>query len=150
LGLEKLRVFLGRHRVIGLDTNVFIYQLEANPQYLPLTDLIFRTLERSTLRAVTSTITMTGLLVPAYRSLDDQRVDEFYSLLSTYPNLAWIEPGLRIADLAAELRAMHGLKTPDALQIATAIYSGASAFVTNGPIFDRIKQVEILVLDRAR
>ena len=34
-----------------------------------------------------------------YRDSDEQRVDEFYGLLSTYPNLDWIAPNLEIADL---------------------------------------------------
>jgi len=44
---------------------------------------------------VTSTITMTELLVPSYRDKDEHRVDEFYGLLSTYPNLRWIPPDWR-------------------------------------------------------
>jgi len=61
---------------------------------------------------VTSTITMTELLVQPYRAGDEQRVDEFYGLLATYPNLDWIAPDLEIADMAARIRAMHGLRTP--------------------------------------
>jgi hypothetical protein len=40
-------------------------------------------------------------------------VNLFYGLLSTYPNLEWIALSLEIADVAARLRAMHGLRTPD-------------------------------------
>ena len=86
---------------------LIIYQLEANPRYLPFTDPIFGWLERRESRAVTSTITMTELLAQLYRDSDQRRVDEFYGLLSTYPNLEWIAPSLEIADLAARLRALH-------------------------------------------
>jgi predicted nucleic acid-binding protein len=114
--VTDLRRSLGRHRAIALDTSIFIYQLEANPRYLPLTDNIFSWLERKDSRGVTSTITMTELLVQPYRNSDQLLVDEFYGLLSTYPNLAWIAPDLEIADLAARLRGRHNLRTPDALQ----------------------------------
>jgi len=80
LGVEGLRLFLRRHRRIALDTSIFIYQLEANPKYLALTDAVFSWVERSGHEAVTSTITMTELLVPSYREGDEQRVDEFYGL----------------------------------------------------------------------
>ena len=69
-------------------------------------------------------------------------------LLSTYPNLDWIPPGLEIADLAARIRALHGLKTPDALQAATAIEAQATALVTNDKVFERVGDFETLVLDR--
>jgi predicted nucleic acid-binding protein len=148
LGLNRLRKFLQRHQRIALDTSIFIYQLETNPKYLPLTDDIFAWIERPGSRALTSTITMTELLVQPYRESDDQRVDQFYGLLSTYPNLEWIAPGLEIADLAAQLRALHRLRTPDALQVATAMQSRASAFITNDPVFQRVTGLETLVLDR--
>ena len=147
--MNRLRAFLRRHRLIALDTSVFIYQLEANARYLPLTDLIFSWLEGPDSKAVTSTITMTELLVQPYRDdSDDQRVDVFYSLLTTFPNLGWIAPKLEIADVAARLRALHRLRTPDALQAATAEHSGATGLITNDTAFERVKTFETLVLDR--
>jgi predicted nucleic acid-binding protein len=104
--------------------------------------------ERSGHEAVTSTITMTELLVPSYRDDDEHRVDEFYGLLSTYPNLRWIAPDLEVADLAARMRAAYRLRTPDALQAATAIREKATALVTNDPIFARIGEFETAVLDQ--
>jgi predicted nucleic acid-binding protein len=148
LGLERLRAFLGRHRRIALDTSIFIYQLEANPRYLALTDHIFSWLERPRSTAVTSTITMTELLVQPYRDSDEQRVDEFYGLLSTYPNLDWLAPNLEIADLAALIRAIHRLRTPDALQAATAVQAEATGLITNDPVFERVKDFETLILER--
>jgi predicted nucleic acid-binding protein len=149
LGVERLLTFLRGHRRIALDTSVFIYQLEANAPYLVLTDHIFSCLERPDYTAITSTITMTELLVQPYRELDEYRVDEFYGLLSAYPNLDWIWPDLEIADLAARFRALHRLKTPDAIQAATAADGGATGFITNDPVFERIGAFETLVLDNA-
>lgn len=148
MGIERLRLFLRRHRRIALDTSLFIYQLEANPRYLTLTDAVFSWVERTGHEAVTSTITMTELLVPSYRDHDEHRVDAFYSLLSTYPNLQWIAPDLEVADIAARMRAAHRLRTPDALQAATAIRAQATGFVTNDPVFARILELETAVLDR--
>ena len=148
MALGPLRAFLRRHRRIALDTSVFIYQLEANARYLALTDQIFTWIERPGSKAVTSTITMTELLVQPYRAADQQQADEFYVLLSAYPNLEWIAPNLEIADTAAQMRAFHGLRTPDALHAATAIHAGATGLVTNDPVFERVKDFETLLLDR--
>jgi predicted nucleic acid-binding protein len=71
-------------------------------------------------------------------------------LLSTFPNLDWVAPDLAIADRAAEIRALHRLRTPDALQIATAVCRGATAMLTNDPEFARVPQIEIGVLDQVR
>jgi len=74
-------------------------------------------------------------------------VDEFYGLLSTYPNLDWIAPDLEIADLAARIRARHRLPSPDALQAATVAHAKAIGFITNDPVFKRVEAFETLVLD---
>jgi predicted nucleic acid-binding protein len=147
LGVELLRAFLRRQRRIALDTSVFIYQLEANTRYLALTDSVFSWLERAGHEAVTSTITMTELLVPSYRENDEPRVDAFYGLLSTYPNLRWVAPDLETTDLAAMLRAQYRLRTPDALQAATAIRANATGMITNDPVFARIAELDTAVLD---
>ena len=147
MGLDDVHRFLRRHRRIAFDTSVFIYQLEANSRYLHLTDPIFAWLERRDSRAVTSTITMTELLAQPYRDSDQRRVDEFYGLLSTFPNLDWIAPSLEIADMAARLRALHRLRPPDALQSATAVYAQATGLITNDSVFRRVDSFDTLVLE---
>ena len=107
-------------------------------------------LERSPHTAVTSTITMTELLVHPYRAANEELVNQYYSLLASYPNLDWVAPDLAIADLAAQLRAQHRLRTPDALQAATAIRRGATAFLTNDAGLARVSEVEVAVLEQLR
>jgi predicted nucleic acid-binding protein len=147
LGLEVLQSFLRRHRKIALDSSVFIYQIGANPKYLPATGPVFTWLVHRDSRAVTSTVTMTELLVVPYRDSDQQRVDEFYGLLSTYPNLEWIAPNLEVADMAARMRAVHRMRTPDALLSATAVYAQVTGLITNDAIFQRVDLFETLLLD---
>ena len=147
MGVARLDAFLRRHRRIALDTPVFIYQLENNPRYAGSTDRVFSWLESAGGRAVTSTITMTELLVQPYRDRDQRRVDEFYGLLSTYPNLEWIAPSLEIADVAARIRATLGLRTPDALQAATALQAGISGLISNDTVFRRVAGLETIMLD---
>ncbi len=147
MGVTQLRAALNRHRRIALDTNIFIYHLEANPKYLALTDYIFSWLESKGSAAVTSTITMTEVLVRPHREQDIASADKCHALLSTYPNLDWISPGLALADLAAEIRAIHRLRTPDALQAATAVQARVTAIVTNDPLFKRVADLDVMVLD---
>jgi predicted nucleic acid-binding protein len=147
LEIKRLRAFLRTHPRVALDTCIFIYQWEANPRYSPLTNVIFSSTEQSHVSAVTSTITMTELLVHPYRNQDVLRSNELFGLLSTYPNLEWVAPDLDIAARAGEIRALHRLRTPDALQAATAVHANATAFLTNDPVFRRITTLEVLILD---
>jgi predicted nucleic acid-binding protein len=91
---------------------------------------------------------MTELLVQPCREPGAPRVDEFYALLARYPNFDWIAPDLEIADIAARIRAAHRLRTPDALQAATALRAQATGLATNDPVFERVQAFETLVLDR--
>jgi predicted nucleic acid-binding protein len=147
LEVARLRAFLRTHQRVALDTCIFIYQWEGNPHYSPLTNLIFSSTEQSSIAAVTSTITMTELLVHPYRNHDVLEINELFGLLSTYPNLEWVAPDLDIAARAAEIRALHRLRTPDALQAATAMHANATALLTNDPVFRRITDFETLILD---
>jgi predicted nucleic acid-binding protein len=90
---------------------------------------------------------MTELLVLPYRKGDEQLANDFYGLLSTYPNLDWIAPNLEIADLTARIRARHRLQIPDALQAATAAHSHATGLLTNDGVFQRVKGFQTLILD---
>src|SRR5260221_10276157 len=142
----RLGAFLRHHRRIALDASVFIYHVQANPRYVGLTDRIFTWLEQPGHSAVTSTITMTELLVQPYRDSAGQRVNQFFALFATCPNLDWIAPDLEVADSAARIRATHRLRTPDALQAATALHARATALVTNDPVFERVDFIETLLL----
>ena len=146
---SAIQRFLARHRKIGLDTSIFIYQVEGHPKYVDLTSAIFTWLESPGGRAVTSTVTMLELLVQPYRLSDFDRVDQLYLLLSRYPNLEWVEPGLEIADRAARLRAEHYLGAPDALQAATALAHQATGFISNDKAFKRVSPLDVLVLEDA-
>jgi predicted nucleic acid-binding protein len=140
-------LFLKRHRKIGLDTSIFIFQIEENLRYAELSNLIFEWVEKPRSRAVTSTITMLEMLVQPYRDSALDRVNNFYALLSTYPNLEWIEPTLEIADLGARLRAEHNLRTPDAIQAATALACQATGYLSNDGVFRLVLGLEVMILE---
>jgi len=90
---------------------------------------------------------MTEILVYLYRQAGQNRAADYYCLLVSYPNLTWIPADLRIADLAARLRADHRMRTPDAIQAATATIFGATGLVTNDRIFTQVPDFETLVFD---
>jgi hypothetical protein len=46
---------------------------------------------------------------------------------------------------ASHVRASQRIKTPDAIQLGTAILYGATAFLANGRILERVKDIDILL-----
>ncbi|MFQ6003635.1 MAG: type II toxin-antitoxin system VapC family toxin, partial [Candidatus Zixiibacteriota bacterium] len=55
-----------------------------------------------------------------------------------------------IAEEAARLRAAHNIRTPDAIQMATAIQAGASFFLTNDDRLPALPELSVLVLDKLK
>jgi len=51
-----------------------------------------------------------------------------------------------IAEVAAALRARHNIRTPDAIQLATAIRAGASWFLTNDAELANLPEIYVVVL----
>jgi predicted nucleic acid-binding protein len=147
LGIEKLSAFLQRHSRVSIDTSIFIYHVQGNPRYLPATDRIFGWMERRGASAVTSCITLTELLVQPMQENDDDLVSEFVLLLTQYPHLEWVPASLPIAATAARFRALHRLRTPDAIQAATAIHSKATGLISNDISYRRVTDVQVFLLD---
>ena len=53
---------------------------------------------------------------------------------------------LAVADRAMTLRARYHIRVPDALQIATALQSSATAFVTNDLRLKKVEDLDVIVL----
>lgn len=143
----RLSEILRGRRKVYLDTSVFIYFIENHPRYYDLCDAVFKSLEDGRIEAATSTLTMLEVLVQPYRLKRDDLVLKFYALLTTYPHLTWIPMTLDISDRAAQLRAEYNLKTPDAIQLASAISSGAAVVICNDRGFRKITEIECLMID---
>lgn len=54
-----------------------------------------------------------------------------YERIFAMPSYRFVPLNKAVFDLATELRAQHGLKTPDALHLAAAISAGCDEFWTN-------------------
>jgi len=129
--MGRLSEALCNHEVIAIDTNCFIYYLGGGPMSTELKEDVFLPLEQGRFRAVTSVLTVAEILVrPKSLGLWDV-CEEYTLLLSSYPNLEIVPFTLKTALRCAEVRAKHKIRTPDALQIATALEKKATAFLTN-------------------
>jgi len=129
--MDRLRSLLMKHQSVGLDTSVFIYHLESNPLYLPMTTELLGMVRDGEVVAVTSTITLMEIGVRPLRLGRADIADEYELLISRFPNLRVYEVSIPVARIAAELRAKYRLRLGDALQVATALHFEATLFVSN-------------------
>ena len=131
-------------RTVAVDSAPLIYFVERHPNFFASVHPFFEALDRAYFKALTSTVTITEALVHPLRhgraALADVYREIFANYLPAFPVTA------EIAEAAAKLRADNNLRTPDAIQIATAITCRADFFLTNDARLGRLKQPEVLVL----
>ncbi len=126
---------------------VFIYHLQDHPRYSPLTQLLLEAWEMGRNAGVISLITLLEVLVKPKREGNMEAARDYLELLTTYPNLMIVEVDLQVAELASDLRARYGVRTPDALQVAAALRAGATGFITNDRRLKRVAELEVVLLD---
>jgi predicted nucleic acid-binding protein len=139
---------LARHTVVGLDTSIFIYHLEAHPRYLPLTQALLAGIQAGRQRAVTSTVTIMELTVRPWQLDRPAVARECEALLVHSFHLTLAGVTRDVARQAAQLRARFRLRPAGALQVATALVQGATVFVTNDRGLARLApELDIITLD---
>lgn len=145
-----MKELLGNHKIIALDSCVWIYHLKKHPEYATLTRQLLETVEGGSCRAVSSELTLLEILVrPLQMELQDV-ADEYELLLSSFPNFS-LEPISRdILLQAATIRARQGLRTPDAIVSATAMAAEATLLVTNDRHLSRVQGIQVACLSDYR
>lgn len=144
----KLDDALSNVSALGLDTSPFIYFVERHPAHINLAREIFKRVDSGALVGYCSTITLTEVLTKPKQEQNQPLESEYNSLLTQSRNLTLLPITASIARIAAELRARYRLRTPDALQIAAALEVRCEAFLTNDTELQRVKELQILVLDQ--
>lgn len=134
-------------KTIGLDTAPLIYFIEENPRYTKQLNVFFEGMDKGEYTVVTSMITLLEVLVHPLRKAQPVLASEYRSILLN-SRLVTMETTAAIAETAAGLRARYGIRTPDAIQLATSITAGASLFFTNDVRLPEMEEVKIISLDR--
>jgi predicted nucleic acid-binding protein len=134
-------------KVVGLDTAPLIYFIEENPAYLEVLHPFFQAIDGGEFSAVTSIVTLLEVLVHPFRCGDAALAQQYRDILLNAQGLTTVLLSQDIAERAAQLRATHNIRTPDAIQMATAIHTGASHFLTNDARLPPLPEVKVLLLD---
>ena len=133
--------------VIAMDTAPFIYYLEEHPVYLPLLDPLFDAIEAGAVQVITSTVTLLEVLVAPHRDGNDDLVDRYRRMLLDTRGVDVRPVSEQVAETAARLRGDYTVRTPDAIQLATAICGQASIFLTNDRRLPSLPDIEEFLVD---
>lgn len=132
--------------VVYVDTNAVIYRVERIEPYLTASLPLWDALDQGAVQVETSELTVLEVLVKPLKAGDAALVALFRSVLLGTAGLNCLPVSLQVLTKAAELRASHGLKTPDAIHAASALLSGSALFVTNDAGFRRVPGLTVAVL----
>lgn len=140
------RRFPGQHKRVLIDTGIWIYHFEQHPQLALAAGKIITSLEECEFRGVASELTLLELTVRPLQLGRQDVADDYEVLLDYFPNFE-LEPISREILLeAAALRARQKLRTPDAIQIATGLRTGATLAITNDEGWRNLPLIETMIL----
>ena len=125
-----------------LDTAPVIYVVEQVLPFFPLVDA--RLSASGMVLVVSDLIRMECRVKPVREAKTDllKDYDEFFS--SAVAEIAVLSR--EVMDRATEIRARHGFKTPDAINLAAAVVTHCEVFLTNDHRLDRFPEVAIEVV----
>lgn len=117
-------------RRIALDTNVFVYALENQGKLGDGARDLLQRIKAEKPIVYTSVITIHEVLTGVYKKGMAEKVPDYVLAITGDGLIRIVDFTQQIALTSAQIRAKYGLKTPDAIQIASAISAGASTFFT--------------------
>ena len=137
---------LAGHRRIALDSNVLIYLLETSGPHAEAAARLVDAIEAGANEAVLSTVGLVEILAGPARAGDaagfELTADALRDLL-----IRMVPLDRATAEDAAWIRGSLGIGLEDAVHLATARNSGATAFVTNDRRLRSIPRLEVVYLD---
>lgn len=133
-------------RLVAIDTSVLIYLLEEHPEHARKSRRLFERFEHGSMRGIFSIVGMIELLTGVKKKNRQDLAQDYKILLSRLPNFDIYSIDEDIVDIASDLRVTYGVRTPDAIHIATAIAKDATMFITNDRALKKIKEIKVVSL----
>lgn len=136
---------IDKPKLIGIDTNIFIYYFQGNNSVGANAKRIFEGLISAKIKAVTSIITLMELLsLPSSKTNIEILKNHF---LET-PNLTIQDINQSIALEAARIRRVYKFSIPDAIQLATCLFHKADLFMTNDKKIKSFKELTVIIISQ--
>lgn len=130
------------------DASALIYLIEAEA---PFGNRVRKALAAAAstypgLGSAVSRLTWLECRVGPMKANDSAALNAFDAFFAR-PDLVWVELTRDVVELAAAIRARHGLRTPDALQAASCLQLGSNhLFLTGDTAFKRVAGLKVKLL----
>jgi predicted nucleic acid-binding protein len=141
-----LAELVSRHARVALDTNVLIYAIEGRGRESTVARAVLDALGTTPLSAIFSILGMAELLVGPAQADDAALVHRYADEIEGIEGLVIAPFSRAVAIEAALLRGTGAWALADAIHLATARASGATAFVTNDRGLRPIGELEMILL----
>ncbi len=131
--------------ILFLDANIIIYQVEAVE---PFNRQVFATVQELVARHpdagfAVSRLSMLECLVKPLREQNTAEIDRYRAFFAS-AGLQMVEVSSQVIETATLLRARHGLRTPDAIQAASALSVKAPVtFLTGDKQFTKVPGLNV-------
>src|SRR6185503_1530000 len=109
---------------IALDTPVFVYLIQEHPRYLPLLQSLLAGIDTGVWDAVTCGLTVLETVAVPLGAGHAALAERYETVLTRARGLTVVDLDGPLLRAAAHLRARYDIRTPDALQLATAMSTG--------------------------
>ena len=129
---------------IFLDTAPLIYFIEEEENFSSLLNNLFS--PSNNCRFVTSAITLPEVLVMPLRKGKTELAKRYKEIITLSENVDIFDINVSIAEETAKIRAGYSIKTPDAIQLATAKYCFVDYFLTNDYRLKSFKDLSVITL----
>ena len=136
-----------RGKVVFFDTAPLIYFIEKNSRYLDVVKPVIELVVSQQAKGMTSTITLLEVLVLPLREGNKKLAEKYKTILLSSNDLETCEISNVISERAAIIRAKYGFKTPDSIQLVTAIVRKADYFLTNDTALKQVNEIKVIVLE---
>ncbi len=130
---------------VYVDTAVLIYTLEVNTDYFDLLKPLWIMFQAGDIELISSELIMMEVLVLPLRNNNESLISDYEQLLlNSAMQLVPIDQS--ILRQAANLRATNSIKTPDAIDAATAMAVNCDLFITNDKGFRNLNNLPVVIL----
>lgn len=131
---------------VYIDTNLFIYFLDQNPEFFTVASTLLAAVELGSLIAYTGDITVAETLVKPYQTDNILLVANIKAFFYADDFLSIRSHDADTFNLCAQIRAKYSMKFADALHYATALKAGCKFFITNDTGIRSTAELEVILL----
>jgi len=130
--------------LIAVDSAPIIYFLEDHKKFAGRYAPYFEAAEAGEIEIIISTVTLAEVVSGPLREGNEMLAAQYKAALMGAPGWRVVSLDAEIAISAARLRGRYKLRLPDAIQVATAVTTGAYALLTNDRALKSIKEIRII------